>query len=69
MPETPAARFRRWRGYEQLPEIGARLHFVAFACPMLRRAVLPSEERIYNTLYAFSRCRETYRIRPATSIS
>ena len=36
-----AARFRRLaKDYERLPETVAGLHFVAFACLMLNRAVL-----------------------------
>jgi hypothetical protein len=42
MPRTPAAgvAFRPLaRDYERLPETGIGLHFVAFACLMLHRAL------------------------------
>jgi putative transposase len=35
-----AARFRRPRDYERLPETFAGLHFVVFACLMLHRLVI-----------------------------
>ncbi len=44
-----AARFRRLaRDYERLPDVLAGLHFAAFACLLLHRALLAG--RVHNTL-------------------
>jgi transposase len=46
-----AARFRRLaRDYERLPTTVAGLHFVAFACLMLHRAVTLLLPHVPNTL-------------------